>query len=143
LILANGLHGVTGNAISIYLPERGRYVLSLEPHPEHGLQKAGEIRGSALNFTAGGDTVTIECNGRIAPGSAPYDLYLLFDPAWRPRNAHDRASFLMSSGSLDLLLRRSPAPALPSRYTSFCPRSNAGRRRLNPLQKSPKVYPRA
>jgi hypothetical protein len=102
----NFMGGVTGNAVSIYLPERGRYVLSLVPHPELGLQKAGEIRGSSLNFTAGADTITIECNGRIATGSAPYNLYLHFDPAWRPRNAHDRAFFLMSSGSLDLLLRR-------------------------------------
>jgi hypothetical protein len=102
----NFMGGVTGNAVSIYLPEHGRYFLSLVPHPELGFQKAGEIHGSSLTFTAGTDTITLECNGRIASGSAPYNLYVLFDPAWRPRNAHDRSSFLMSSGNLDALLHR-------------------------------------
>ena len=99
--------GVTGAAVWIYLPERGRYFLSLVPHPELGFRKAGEIRGSSLTFTIGADTIAFECNGRIAPGYAPFNLYVLPDPGWRPKDANSRNGFSMTSGErMEDILRR-------------------------------------
>jgi hypothetical protein len=90
--------GIAGAAVWFYLPDHGRYFLSLMPHPELGFQKAGEVRGSSLNFTAGGDTITVECNGRIAVGYAAYNLYVLAEPGWRPRDPHAQTAFGMTAG---------------------------------------------
>jgi hypothetical protein len=103
---ANFTGGVSGSAVWFYIPDRGRYFLSLVPHPEFGFQKAGEIRGSTLTI-GGPGTVTIDCNGRIAPGYAPYNLYVLYDAGWRPKNARDSREFIMTAGdNLKRLLHR-------------------------------------
>jgi len=75
---------VYGAAVWFYLPMRGRFILSLTPHPELGFRSAGEVRGSSLTFTAGNDTFNLVAGGRIAPGSGPFNLYVLNDPTWRP-----------------------------------------------------------
>jgi hypothetical protein len=99
--------GVAGAAVWFYLPERGRYFLSLFPHTRRGFQKAGEIRGSTLNFTTGGERITVECNGRIAPGDAAYVLFVLHQPEWRPKDRVSRGAFLLTAGDrLDLMLRK-------------------------------------
>jgi hypothetical protein len=95
---ANFTGGVTGAAVSFYIPDLGRYFLSLAPHPELGFQKAGEIRGSSINLKIGSDEITLECNGRVAPGDAPYNLYVLYDAGWRPKDANARNAFLMTAG---------------------------------------------
>jgi hypothetical protein len=74
----------TGSLVWFYLPHRGRYVLSLAPRPELGFAKAGEVRGGAATFKDGKDEFTLECRTSIAPGSAPYILYVLHDPEWEP-----------------------------------------------------------
>ena len=43
----------------LYVGNRGRYYLSLLPHPKLGFRKAGEVRGSSLSFTIGSDTLTL------------------------------------------------------------------------------------
>lgn len=99
--------GVTGAAVWFYLPDRGRYFLSLVPHPELGFQKAGEIRGSSLRLTIGADAIDLDCNGRVAPGYSPYNVYVLYDASWRPRNAKAAGGFLLTAGDhLEDLLHR-------------------------------------
>jgi hypothetical protein len=99
--------GITGASAWIYIPNHGRYVMSLVPHPDLGLQKAGEVRGSSLSMQVGGDTITMDCNGRIAPGNAPYNLYVFYDAGWLPKDANSRNSFLMGSADrIDMILHR-------------------------------------
>jgi hypothetical protein len=76
---ASLLPAVTGPIVWFTLPNRGLYVLSIAPHPRLGFVKAGEIRGDSLTFTLGGDTLTLDCNGPIAPGYTPYNLYVYQD----------------------------------------------------------------
>lgn len=75
---------VSGAVVWLYAQKRGRFILSLVPHPKLGFRKAGEVRGSSLSFVIGGDTFTLNTGGRIAPGQAPFNLYVLHDPDWRP-----------------------------------------------------------
>src|SRR5579862_15902 len=75
---------VTGSLVWCYLPGRGRYVLSLVPHPELDFQKAGEIRGGTITLKLGGDAITLESPGEVTSGGAPYNLYVLRDPEWEP-----------------------------------------------------------
>lgn len=57
----------TGALIWFSLPNRGRYVLSLAPHPALGFAKAGEVRGGVVTFTLDGATIKLECPLAIAP----------------------------------------------------------------------------
>lgn len=66
------------------MPGHGRYILALTPRPNLGFVQAGEVRGGIVTFTAGGDEVLLQSPAMIAPGDAPYILYVLHDVAWVP-----------------------------------------------------------
>jgi hypothetical protein len=74
----------TGAVVWLYIPNRGRYLLSLLPNRQSGFRRAGEIRGSSLRFTIGADVFSVSSAGPIAPGTSPYNLYVLHQPKWRP-----------------------------------------------------------
>jgi hypothetical protein len=99
---------MSGSVVWFYASQRGRFILSLLPHPDLGFRKAGEVRGSSLSFTIGGDTFTLNTGGRIAPGQAPFNLYVRHDPAWRPTYQDaDLSAFIMgSSDSAESLVRK-------------------------------------
>jgi hypothetical protein len=90
-----------------YAGGRGRFILSLLPNAELGFRKAGEVRGSSLRFTVGKDTFTLNAAGQIAPGRAPFNLYLLHDPTWRPNYPHANLSVFVMDGAdrADLLVK--------------------------------------
>jgi len=75
---------VAGPIIWFYAANRGRFYLSLTPQADLGFRKAGEVRGSILEFTVGGDGFQIVGGEAIAPSHAAYNLYVLHDPAWKP-----------------------------------------------------------
>jgi hypothetical protein len=88
----------TGPTVWFYLPMYGRFILSLVPYSELGFVKAGEIRGSTLNFMAGDDVVNIVSAGPIAPGRRPFNVYVLHEPEWTPP---DGATSVWSGGAAD------------------------------------------
>jgi hypothetical protein len=97
---------VYGPAVWFYLPMRGRFILSLTPHPDLGFRDAGEIRGSTANFKVGSDTFNLVSGGRIAPGSGPFNLYVLNDPTWQPTSGTGNPSDSLwgSADRLDQLI---------------------------------------
>jgi hypothetical protein len=98
---------VAGAIVWLYVGNRGRYYLSLMPHPELRFRKAGEVRGSSLSFTVGTDTFMLSAAGRIAPGQAAFNLYVLHDPAWRPTYANANLSaFNMGTADRAQLIRK-------------------------------------
>ena len=64
----------------------GRFVLSLAPRPELGFRLAGVVRGSSLGFSIDGHTVELVSSGRIAPGTGPFNLYVLHQTDWEGRS---------------------------------------------------------
>jgi hypothetical protein len=98
----------SGGVVWIYIPTRGRFLLSVIPNPKQGFSRAGEIRGTSLRFTVGGNTYSVSSDAGIAPGIAAYNLYVLHQPEWRPSypnanldvvtiGAADRAEYLVES----------------------------------------------
>ena len=83
---------VSGPAVWFSLPNRGRFILSLVPHPELGFRKAGEVRGTSLMFMLGTDRLTLTSAKTIAPGDTPFNLYVLWEQAWRPANPNADAA---------------------------------------------------
>lgn len=78
---------VKGNVIWIYVPRRGRYLLSLHSHPDLGLSLAGQVSGTSLWFQLQGQDIQIDADDRIAPGSATYNLYALLQADWLPQES--------------------------------------------------------
>ena len=97
---------VTGTVVWVYVPTRGRYLLSLTPRQQAGFVKAGDVRGSSLKFRMDDDLIDILARSRIAPGQAAFNLYVLRQPGWKPTypnanldtvhiGAADRAEYLV------------------------------------------------
>jgi hypothetical protein len=88
-----------GSLVWFYLPDHGRYVLSLAPRPDLDFKQAGEVRGGVITFTVGDDAIKLECQIPVATGDAPYKLYVLRDPEWEPTAQAQKGQF--ATGSVD------------------------------------------
>ncbi|HEY1805058.1 MAG TPA: hypothetical protein VGG45_11320 [Terracidiphilus sp.] len=95
----------TGDLVWLYVPQRGRYILSLVPRPELDFKLAGEVRGGTAGFTVGTDRFSLECNSEIAPGYAPYHLYILLDPMWEPTSQSQKGQLAIGSVGVDELMK--------------------------------------
>ena len=62
----------TGGVVWIYIPTRGRFLMSVVPNQKQRFTRAGEIRGNSLRFTVGKNTYSINSASRVAPGTAAY-----------------------------------------------------------------------
>lgn len=89
----------TGTLTWFYLPQHGRYILSLVPRPDLGFVKAGEIRGGAIKFKSGDDEFLVESFQPVAPGSSPYVLYVLHDKDFEPTSRNQADHLLFGSVS--------------------------------------------
>jgi hypothetical protein len=78
----------TGSVLWLYVPHRGRFLLSLQPRAELGFRKAGDVRGSTMRFTDSGTTYSLGSAARIAPGQSAFNLYVLFQKDWKPAYPH-------------------------------------------------------
>jgi hypothetical protein len=81
--MANYQGGTSGAVVWLYLAGHGRFVLSLFPNEKLGFQKNGVASADTLSFRDGSTEYRIECGGPVAPGSGPYNLYMLHE-AWNP-----------------------------------------------------------
>jgi hypothetical protein len=84
----------------VYLPGRGRFILSLSPLPNAGFSLAGESRGSAIRLKVGQDTLELQSVIEFASGGFAYNLYVLAEPDWIPTSRSQRDRPLL--GTVDL-----------------------------------------
>jgi hypothetical protein len=75
---------ISGAALWFYLPERGRFVMSLLPNSQLGFRWAGEVSNRSITFTDGNERYEIQSTSRIVPAGGRVNLYVLHDPDWRP-----------------------------------------------------------
>jgi hypothetical protein len=99
---------VSGVVVWFYLPNRGRFLLTLTPHEDLGFRKAGEIRGSTLSFSIGSEMFKLVAGGAIAPTQAAFNLYVRHDPTWKPDYPFaDLSAFIIGAADrADLLVRK-------------------------------------
>jgi hypothetical protein len=103
------MFSANGHLVWLYFPNHGRYVLSLAPRPDLDFKLAGEVRGGAVTFTLGEDSIKLECPIPIATGDSPYNLYVLHDPEWEPTAQAQKGQFALGSvdpGELAALRRK-------------------------------------
>jgi hypothetical protein len=97
LELSKDLKQVRGKIVWIYVPNQGRYLISLAPRTELGLKLEGEVSGTSLKFRAGDDGIRVDSGEKILAGSATYNLYVLSQPRWLPPNGSVRSMALLDS----------------------------------------------
>lgn len=89
---------IRGPVLWVYIPGRGRFLLSFQPHPDLGFGDAGEVSGNSLTFTIERNVFRIDGAERIASvGSGTYRVYVLRDAAWEPADPADRGHFMIGS----------------------------------------------
>jgi hypothetical protein len=93
----HGLGSISGSAVYLYVPGRGRYIFSLAMNEQLGFKKAGEVRGSRLSASSGSERIDLQCNEPIAPGGGVFNVYLYHDAGWRPRSGADEPQMGASS----------------------------------------------
>jgi hypothetical protein len=81
--------GTTGAFVWIYLKGHGRFILSLFPNQKFGFQKNGAAEADALTFHDGPTEIRVNCEGAVAPGQGPYNLYVVHEPAWHAYSPSD------------------------------------------------------
>jgi hypothetical protein len=84
---ANFQGTAVGAMVWLYLEGHGRFLLSLLPNEKGGFRKAGTTIGIMLTFRDGGTEFRVDCESAIAPGPGPFNLYVMHEPDWRPRNS--------------------------------------------------------
>jgi hypothetical protein len=76
-------HGeASGAVLWIYIPDRGRFLLSFTSHG--GYRKAGEVSGRKIKFTWNGEAYELESQAKILPGEGTWNLYVNQDAGYRP-----------------------------------------------------------
>jgi hypothetical protein len=80
---SNHRGGISGAVVWLYLEGHGRFVVSLFPDEKLGFRKNGMVTAEAMTFRDGATEYRVECSGRVAPGSGPYNLYVVHEAAWR------------------------------------------------------------
>jgi hypothetical protein len=91
------LNSAHGRLIFIYMPGKGRYILSLLPRPELGFTRGGEVSGGFLTWAAEGDTFGVDSTLPIAAEGGPWFVYELHDPDWQPVTPPKTHGFLLGS----------------------------------------------
>ena len=88
---------ISGAALWFYLPERGRFVMSLVPNAKLGFRRAGEVTSGSLSFTDGNNRYNIQSTSRIAPAGGRFNLYVLHDPEWRPAGDESNSPIIVGA----------------------------------------------
>jgi hypothetical protein len=89
---------IRGSELWIYVPDHGRFVISLHAHPDLGFESSGEVTGGALTFwAADGSVFRIDTADRITSGSGTYTVYVLPDAGWMPADIQDRSRVMIGA----------------------------------------------
>jgi len=78
-------HGAaSGSVVWVYVPDRGRFLISFAPLAELGFRQAGEARGSLIKFVWNGETYELKGNERIMPADGAWSIYVYQDRGYQP-----------------------------------------------------------
>jgi hypothetical protein len=79
--------GVGGPVVWLAVDGRGRFILSLLPNEKLGFRRGGVVSRDGLLIRVAGEEIRVNCSREIAPGEGAFNLYVLHEPDWRPRDS--------------------------------------------------------
>jgi len=75
--------GWAGALLWFYVPERGRFIVSLMPHEGYDFQKIGRIENNKISFKLGGDVYEWTSSAPVVGrNGGNWNLWVLHDPAY-------------------------------------------------------------
>jgi hypothetical protein len=74
--------GFAGALIWFYVPERGRFIVSLMPHEGYDFQKVGRIENNKISFALGGDVYEWTSSAPVVGTGGNWNLWVLHDAAY-------------------------------------------------------------
>jgi hypothetical protein len=95
-VATDSIAAMSGPVVWFYVANRGRFTLTLAPHPELGFQRIGEVSGGTLTIRDGATLYEFECQRPIAPGSGTFFVYVRREPTWKP------PAFLLRGGAFTM-----------------------------------------
>lgn len=72
--------GCAGALVWFYVPQRGRFIVSLMPHEGYDFQKVGRIENNRISFTMGGDDYEWTSSAPVVGNGGNWNLWVLHDP---------------------------------------------------------------
>jgi hypothetical protein len=76
--------GCEGSLLWIYIPDRGRFIISLVPREGYAFQKIGLLDGNRIEFVANGEYYEWTAGESILPNGGAWHLWVLHDPDYTP-----------------------------------------------------------
>jgi hypothetical protein len=97
---------IAGSPSWVYLKNHGRFVFSLRPRTELGFVKAGQLRGTDLEWTMGGTRYAVRARRNIIASEArTYNLYVFHSASYRASSKDANFEF-GTGGTIESLVRR-------------------------------------
>ncbi len=77
--------GCAGSLLWFYVPDRGRFILSLSPRDGYSFEKIGMVDGNRIEFVMNGELYEWTSGEPIFPnGGGAWNLWVLHDPNYEP-----------------------------------------------------------
>jgi hypothetical protein len=76
--------GFSGSLLWFYVPDRGRFILSLVPRNGYSFQKIGMLDGNRIEFVANGEHYEWISSASILPNGGVWNLWILEDTSYSP-----------------------------------------------------------
>lgn len=116
--------GCAGALLWFYVPDRGRFIVSLVPREGYEFQKIAVLDGNRIEFTVDNDLYEWSSAGSILPDGGDWNLWVLHDPDYTPLfgvESHvpkttKRPNVLQKID--DALMRHGATLTLPTRQTN-------------------------
>ena len=74
----------SGSLLWFYVPDRGRFIISLVPREGYGFQKIGILEGNKIEFVANGEYYEWLSGAEILPTGGAWNLWVLHDSSYSP-----------------------------------------------------------
>lgn len=100
------LNGIGGPIVWLYVPDRGRFLLSILPHQGYAFERSGTIQGNRLTFSAAGDSYVCQTKFPILSNTGTWNLYVRHEPGYRPERNEGSGYRLGSAERIEYLTRR-------------------------------------
>jgi len=76
--------GCSGSLLWFYVPDRGRFIVSLVPREGYSFQKVGMLDGNRIEFVMNGEYYEWTSSESILPTGGAWHLWVLYDPEYTP-----------------------------------------------------------
>jgi hypothetical protein len=76
--------GYSGSLLWFYVPERGRFIVSLVPREGYSFQKVGVLEGNKIEFVINGEHYEWVSGAEILPNGGTWNIWVLYDSRYTP-----------------------------------------------------------